>query len=139
MAASSSDVGSLYYKIFSKGTLIVPYATLDNNEQPHSGLETKTQAMKQKEILRFYAKVWVAMVKFLKSQAAKRKPVNSVYFGKFLPKSSASLPNAYSFIPAPKFLDDNSLIYSDTDEFNLNPYSQEVGLFQPSVLTKCQW
>lgn len=82
--------------------------------------------MKQKDLLRFYAKVWVAMIKFLKSQAAKRKPVNSVYFGKFLPKSTPSNPTAYSYIPAPKFLDDNSLIYSDSDEFNLNPYSTEV-------------
>lgn len=81
--------------------------------------------MKQKELFRFFAKVWTAVVKFLRAQAAKRRPINSVYFGKFLPHSDAT--GLYAYLPASKFLADNALVYSEVDQFNLNPYSSQVG------------
>ncbi len=60
-------------------------------------------------------------MKFIKAQARKNKAVNSVYFGRFVPKDGV-----HCFIPSNKFLEENALHYTEHDQYNLNPFADEV-------------
>lgn len=50
------------------------------------------------------------MVKFLKAQGRKNKSVNSVYFGRFIYGEGG-----FQYIPSSKFLEENSLHYTEHD------------------------
>ena len=67
----------------------------------------------------------------MRSQGRKSNPVNSVYFGRFIPTDEGS--ELYAYIPSSKFLDDNALHYTELDQFNLSPLYEGVPERIPTV------
>lgn len=117
-AVSSADTATLAARVLTTSLLESPYATVESS-LPALPLQESELRLKSREILRFYGKVWAALVKFLRSQGRKNKSVNSVYFGRLIYED-----NAYKYIPSSKFLEENSLHYTEHDQFNLSPFAE---------------
>lgn len=86
-------------------------------------------------MLKLYLKIWSGFTKFIRSQTAQGKTIDSLHFGNFRMKQKpgaekvdpelAAEFGTFFYQPSIKFLDEAQISLHE-NEVNLNPYSEEL-------------
>ncbi len=90
---------------------------LKPKDQDEAGKEAR------RELLRLFYKVWSGYSKYIRSQLGKGRPIDSLYFGKLGRLAEAEDDTLFSYIPTLEFIEANSLIYDESDKYNLSPFT----------------